>query len=461
MTLAGLTTGCGEDVPEEGPNPCDEQKPTGDAGDGDHQIEVTMPDGSVESVWIHAVSPPGDGPFPVVIFAPGQDNYHAVNCSPDGTPPFDTGVAQSLAGLGYLTVMVGFRNHGAGAPGLGTLRLRDHYIYDARAFLAAAQWARLEHGKGTRNMAFIGHGLGTLPAMWAATKLTGLEDLQSCVAPRTMILAGGSANLVDWGNVTDEYFQITDPNIRLRVSLQGIESLMLMALSGHMRALGMAGETYAVKDIPLNDVSIGPLFDALFEDLTVSAGQTNPPLGGGMELLRVLGFNGPETAAIGCSSVQGLPPLCTLDCAEGAARLYVNFQEELFFDLSRWATAHGIGSIGWWEPPAKTTPVDSDMGTSVLLRAQHDASPAYAATGLSTKRALHLLAPGDPNNRPEAQQVLVDKLSSLGAAVNAPAIADAMGGMCVHESYFDPARGGCGWTHLLTELGEALPATPP
>ena len=449
--LCALAAGCGEDVEDDPPNPCDQQQPTGAVGDGDHEIEVTQPDGSVDTIWIHAVSPKdGAGPFPVLVFAKGQDNFNTFNCSPDGPAPVDTALAESFAGLGFLTVMVSFRDQSNHAPGVGTLRPRDHYLLDTRAFLAAARWAWLEHGKGSRHMAFIGHGLGTLPAMWAATaKMPQLDDLQSCLAPRTMILAGGSANLIDWNNVTDEYYAVTDLDIKLRMNLLGLESLLLHTTAAQARSLAMSAETYSVPDVIVSDLDVGPLADLLFQDVEVP----------GLSLLKKLGFQAaPADTGLHpqCATIQGLPPLCLMECAERVTHFDVNF-EPWIGDLSHWASEHGSGSIGWWEPPAKTAPADPDLSTSVLLRSLHDASPVYMAQAMHTKRALHMLSSGDQNNRPEAQQLLVDKLTSLGVTIASPPVSDPGGAACGAGDYFSVPRSGCGWVHLVTELTDAFP----
>ncbi|MEO8846927.1 MAG: hypothetical protein ABI591_04615 [Kofleriaceae bacterium] len=146
-------------------------------------LDVPTLSGGTEPVWIYVATPVGPGPYPVVIYGHGQGTDNVVNCTPD-RPPDDgdaiTGehIADALAARGYLTISIFYRNRGAMVPAIGELRGRDHYILDARAFLAAAHLAHDQLG-GDSRVALIGVSMGSFPATWAVAPLPELADLQA------------------------------------------------------------------------------------------------------------------------------------------------------------------------------------------------------------------------------------------------------------------------------------------
>jgi hypothetical protein len=280
--------------------------------------------------------------------------------------------------------------------------------------------------------------------MWATTGSALHDDQRSCLDVRTMILAGGSANLVSWANYTDEVQ--TDQDLRVR--LQGVLSIIMHTVNAHVR--GLAGEqpSYSVKDVVQADLDQGPLAERLFQDLTVQ----------GLQLLRWLAFDPADPTLFDCDDIPGLPAICSTGCTEWTTREYVNF-ELVGPVLSHGATDHGILGVGWWEPPGKVTPGPTETQSNLVIASLMEASPVYHATATSTRRVLHLMSTGDINNRPDAATLLFDKLTALGVkSLNAPPIAaDAMGAACTHDDYFDPARPTCGWLHVTAELTTAMP----
>ena len=101
---------------------------------------------------------------------------------------------QTLADAGFLAVFVRYRNRGPGAPALGAIRFRNHWTFDARGLLTAAQWARTTHGSGSGEVAFLGTSMGTWSALWASSNEPALSVLKSDLTIRTVIMAAEAAN---------------------------------------------------------------------------------------------------------------------------------------------------------------------------------------------------------------------------------------------------------------------------
>ena len=89
-----------------------------------------------------------------------------------------------------------------------------------------------------------------------------------------------------------------------------------------------------------------------------------------------------------------------------------------------------------------------------LVSAMRAGSPSYAATGVTAPRALSLLNEADGHYDPDARQLLVDKLVSLGASpVDAPS--NSLVG-CGHMTYLDASQPQCGLDVILPELAAAF-----
>jgi hypothetical protein len=406
-------------------------------GNGDHLIAVELSGGESDSVWIHVASPDGDGPFPVVVIGGDQSANSFANCRPAEVPGFDVQLGTDLASLGFLSIQVGFRNEGDAAPGVGTLRLRDHHMHDARAMLAAARWGRAKHGKGGAAIAMVGHGRGTWPAFWSVTPHPELQSLQECLDVKTLVLSGDSANHVSAAKGLDDRWQAAMGDAA--VYLQVVTEIAALNLIDHTRAIGKPEVSYA---------------DATGGEIGVRLGSHLK--GTGINLLRVMVFDPADTLV--CNGLDDRPPSCDPSCVAATA-VSQSWGTTEFSDLTYWFEQPTMNAIAWWSPPAQVEPTEQQTTGNPWLAAMVSGSPVYSAEGpLLTGRAIHLLAQSDSRFRPEAQSLLIDKLGALGAAaVEAPVItADFMGAVCGDADYFLVARPQCGWEQTIAELNSAF-----
>jgi hypothetical protein len=404
------------------------------AGDGAHRISVPLPGGGVDEVWIYAASPPGEAArLPVVVYGHGLNNELA-NCAPDAGPGgIDSFGAHSfgsprmadvLAGAGYLGVTVLYRNKGNGAPGVGVLRPRDHYVRDARALLAAARWARDRHGRGSGRVAFVGHSMGTWPAFWAVTNRVDLADLQVGLDIRTVVLQAETANHIT--NVSQpECSQGKQPNLG---PYWGVTFIAAQSPDGVLRAGDLTG-----------DGPVAALFAASYTEL-------------GLELLRTAFFTPADVDIEGCAELAGLPPSCDNRCVfETVKRRYGGDPLPPAKDLYRRPLLEADQAL--CDLGADAADPGAELGNP-FLAVMRNTSPAYAAEGLVTGRALPLLARGDEHYDEAALRRLTDKLAALGAEVPDPPL--HLGTECSHGSYWSTDKPQCGLDATLAELVAAF-----
>lgn len=412
-------------------------------GDGMHRIAVPQAQGTDE-VWIYAASPAGTGPFPVVVFAHGQGASTLANCWPDGAPAYgDVAVSQELArdlaGQGYLAVAVFFRNTGDGTPLSAGVKHRDHATLDARTVLAAAQWARTQHGAGSERVALLGVSMGSFPAFLAGTARPELADLQDGLDLRLSVIAGMAGNHVaNFHRNVGDLLASADANQRA----QGIIGVTVALPSMLATRLGL--ERYRLADVALGQ----PLGDALAVALTPRGRQLFEDL-----LLRP----STELPYAPCDDAR-VAAVCVPACAQALAL-------DRFDDLASlptvtdWLTDDAIAAAQYWDPPGAIDPRDSAPGSTLaFLRAL---SPVYGDHTMLVDEVVPLLSTGDHvivAQGPSATELLLDWLAALGVTVRAevPVIASDARGPCEHGDYFLPARPTCGWDATVAALARRL-----
>lgn len=401
-------------------------------------ILVPMPDGD-ERMWIYAASPEGDGPYPVVVFAHGQGPGNIVNCSPHGVPDdvdvaSSQRIADSLAEAGYVAVSVYYRNRGDTAPGVGTLRPRDHFVADARGVLAAAHWASETHGRGSQRVALLGASMGSFVVTWAVAPLPELADLQTGLDIRTVIPNAMLGNHIANTGRNAYLLDATDPPTR-------VAAIALAAFASVSYRAAFAGA--------------GTITEASLDDPAIGGGLT--PLG--RELFADAFLRAPQAVA-GCDGLADQPPVCAGACASATfastfARLGIGT-----VDAADWLAPETLEAIRYWNPPVA---VDPGMGTgNALLAAQRAMSPAYALNGpLASPRLLPLVSVGDTAVTAQLQggnnaaDIYVARLRATGVWVPdpVPVVTDMT---CGHGDYHDPGRPTCGWAIVAAELSASF-----
>ncbi len=412
--------------------------------DGLHQIAVRRPDGGRDTVWIMAVSPPGDGPFPTVVYAHGQANFGGVsNCKPGETMAFGSLRAEMLAEAGYLAVAIFYRHTGEGAPGVGQLRVRDHYTWDASAMLAAARWARDYHRKGTDQVALFGSSAGTWPTTWAVSDHRDLEPLQQGLRIRTAIAAAETANeIANSGRKWDRLGDLTGGELAGAALGNGLNLAMWVARSHRVPLLSAA------------DFRPGsPLGDDVAALVTPRALELQEQ---GLFTEAQSLYEAHPSELPSCEGGVGVPPECSEECGLEVIR-YFAMQVPGYEDATTWVTPRVLEAADYWEPPDRIDPgAETD---NVGLAAWRSLSPAYAAEGPArTDRLLLLLSENDSHYDPESRDLYVRTIEGMGVeTVTAPRITvDASGVACGHLDYVDPARPSCGYRALLDELDAAF-----
>lgn len=405
------------------------------------RITVPMADGD-EQMWIYAASPSGAGPFPVVVFGHGQGVTNLLNCAP-ARPPDDVdvassqGIADGFAAAGYVAVAIYYRNRGDTAPGVGVIRPRDHYLRDARAFLAAAHWASDEHGLGSSQVALLGSSMGSFPAIWATAPFPELADLQDGLDIRTVIPSAMLGNHIANTGRNAYLLEVSDPSVR----------------SGAIALAAFAAVSYRATAAGIRQIESTTL-----DDPAIGSGLT----AAGTELFADVFLRAPRPSLAGCSDLIDVPAGCADTCfastfADTAARLGIASVEP-----ADWLSADTLAGLRYWDPPLA---VDPGAETSnVLLAAERIQSPAYALQGpLVTPRLLPLVSIGDDavtaqleggNN--QAAEIYLERLRGTGAQIPdpVPIVQDAS---CGHGDYHDPERPECGWSLVLAELAAAFP----
>jgi len=403
-------------------------------------IDVPTLDGGTEPVWVYAAKPEGPGPHPVVIYGHGQGTGNFVNCTPDSAPADHDAqvgrrIANDLAARGYAAISVYYRNRGEGAPALGELRGRDHYILDARTFLAAAHVAH-EQLDGDTRAALIGVSMGSFPATWATAPLPELADLQSGLELVTSIPTAMLGNHL--GNTGRNQYLLTTSDAATRKGTV----LMLAALAiGTNQTLAHDGSLTA-------------------DDLAISA-RTRGVTAAGVELLRRSLLDPPDASLPGCAAHTSAPAQCTPDCfaqtfdsiatARGLSKDVI---------LTDWVTQETLDAVEYWNPPMAVDP--GVAASNPLLAGMRALSPAYALEGpLRTHRMLPLVSTGDrvvvdqlgDSNAPA--DLYLSRLRGTGVTIADP-VPVVQNSSCGHDDYLDPSKPNCGWSIVMDELTSAF-----
>jgi len=413
-------------------------------GDGKHYIDVVHLNGEVDRVGIHVASPPGEGPFPVVIYAPGAGQKNFANCSPDrivGAPPGLSGLLE----LGYLVIKINHRNSGSFAPKVGEVRPRDHYLRDSRLILTAAEWARTKHGKGSDQIALIGSSFGTWNVFWAALNDFGQSDLQQCLNIKTVVMVGESA-----------YHPANDKKVSEAWLPGNLESRILSVLSAYVLSLyGIARDLnlYSIKN---SDLYTGILAERMSEHFTDES----------RDLIAEVLFKGIDPSIPSCSGLSGdVPPMCDPDClADTGSKYFIDkgLDIKLAFDIGNidfWLKPTAQEYFTFWDPPQFQIPTLEVRENNELLQIAYQTSPVTGYQGnFISNRVLHLLSENDAHYRVESAAMLFDSLSSLNVPViRQPTVSvDAVGQPCEHGEYLDPLRPKCGFEIIVNELEEAF-----
>ena len=400
-------------------------------------LEVPTLSGGTEPVWMYIATPAGPGPYPVVVYGHGQGTDDIVNCTPDRAP--DNGdavtgehIADALADQGYLAISIFYRNQGAMVPAIGELRGRDHYILDARAFLAAAHFAHDELD-GDSRVSLIGVSMGSFPATWAVAPLPELADLQDGLDIVTTIPTAMLGNQI--GN--------TGRNKGLLASSDLSQRRASIALAG----LASVG--------PRTALALDPSLTA--EDLRGAAGAGLTDAGS--ELVQRVFLDAPDASLDGCTNIA-VPAACSPTCitstfdAVGAAHSLTDVDPE------DWLTQDTLDAIGYWNPPTAIDPGPDT--TNAMLAAQRALSPAYVLAGsLKTKRLLPLASVGDHvvvdqlAGSSAPGDLYLDRLRGTGVTMPDP-IPIVEDSSCDHGDYLDASRPQCGWAIVLHELTTAF-----
>lgn len=402
-------------------------------GDGWHRIAVPLSSGSSDEMWIYAASSrsaPGAN-RPVVIYGHGQGLQTIANCSPDGKPTSTVvapalDFADALAQQGYLAIAVFYRNVGDGAPRSGAARLRDGYLLDARAFLAAARWGRDRHGAGSDRVALIGASFGTNAALWAVANHPGVKDLQAGLQIATIVFGGHTAN----GLVSRSFPTLTsDPSTQVRAAafLVGAIGVAQATASGDgaeaLTAEGLAGAT-------------GRYLTAR-----------------GKTLVSQVLVSAPDPSNPSCSSYDRVP-MCKSACLSETFEAIVAPETDPG-QLTDWLTQEAAEATLY-------DPVGGDPGpepANPVLKLFRQQSPTLAANGpVAVRRALLLLSENDDvviDQTPQGPAALKAKLDALSVPWTAPRIDSDAVGNCEHEDYFEPDR-NCGFAEVLEELRQAF-----
>jgi hypothetical protein len=374
----------------------------------------------------------------VVVYGHGQGAGNVVNCAPDRAPDDSDAmvgrrIANDLAAHGYLAVSIYYRNRGPGIPAIGELRGRDHYLLDARAFLAAARMARDELG-GQSRAALIGVSMGSFPATWATAPLPELADLQEGLELVTSIPTAMLGNHI--GNTGRNQGLLTSTDLATRRG-----AIVLAAF------LSVSTRTALALDRSLTA-----------EDLT--GGRVVGLTAAGVELLRRAVLDPPDASLPGCAALGAVPVLCSADCYASTFSAVASSHSITGVTVSDWVTSETSDAINYWAPPDAVDP--GATNANALLAGLRELSPAYTLAGpLKARRMLPLTSLGDHvvtdqlagSNKPA--DLYLARLRSTGVTIPDP-VPVVRSPACGHGDYLDPAKPGCGWTIVLDELATAF-----
>ena len=398
---------------------------------GARRITFVDPDGELDSEWIYVAPGPPDAP--IVVIAHGQGSEHVVNCWPNEAPHDATvkqaaALADRLAEEGFTAVAIAYRNAGSGQPVLPAIRMRDIYVRDAAAVLAAARDVRDRRGgDGETPVAFVGGSNGTFAAWWAATDRPELAELQRGLAIETLVLAGHSGNAL--ANL-----------VAVRPALTGDKTERQRAiLLGTMIAVSAAVQRAGVPELEV----------ANLDDGSAIAGELMPLLTpDGIDAFRRV-LTTPVAAARGaCRS--GVPVACDTGCVEDT---FADSQDP--GAPSTYVTEVVVDAIDAWNPEGPTV-LDT---SNPVVAATREVSPPFYGGRVRTPRGLVLYSANDHVTNPQgsvAREAALTALRAQGAAVPAsPAIAADATAICEHGDYFEPMR-GCGYREIVAELHAAF-----
>jgi len=432
-------------------------------GDGPHLINVPQrvqtSDGAVyqfiDNVWIDVHSDPEgeDRRLPIVVIGPGAGRSDWGNCYPDRSPIF-SGDTTNLARLGYVAIYVGYRIHGAGAPRVGTLKLRDHWILDARSLLAAAQWGRTCHQKGGQQVAFVGFSMGTWPAYWAVSENKDLTGLQTCLDIRTVVLAGEFANYFSRSRTQPLNLENWNDNWSLG------EKLTKITRNGYRVLEAFSAPALSqLPQIQYKDLTSGDLGRNLRTVL-------EPPA---IELMKATLFEEADKHLDGCYELHNKPPVCGERCFHSTLQKFAvgledptepgkecSKPEEKCF----WVKPEYNQAAKDW---GAVCPTKDERG-NLLVDAWYKESPTCSATGpLKIERALALASHNDKFYNPCALNQLARSLQNRGIPkdnLECPQISEDHGFRCGHFDYFKPDLPGCGWEYVTKALMAAFQSQP-
>lgn len=376
----------------------------GALGDGFYEIFVTInahqPSGQVirDSVWIEVASPSAaDSSTGWVVFghgASGQGFYNGTaNCAPWRADKDSRGFPanRSFVEMGFRQVNVFYRNKGSGAPTTSRARARDHGIWDAAAFLAAAQFVRRYHqaGKGAaiQPLALAGSSMGTYPTTWAITDHPALTGLQEGLEIRTAIIDSENANHLA-NNGIKFWRAVNNDNLVDQLLLLPIGANRVLRLHGHVVNEPSSLDAETQRDL---DALLKPAAQALVVDTTFRPASD---FGAGSDA---------DIAACDAVERPDLPPSCAVTsaaCTNGIITWHAKQQADPSA-FATWATTAGVEAISYWNEDDPNLVADPRDTPSALdnpgIRARRELSPVYYDVAKpATTNVLHTISTHDP-----------------------------------------------------------------
>ena len=423
----GSSDAPGPGAPGAGPD-----APAGSDAGGLRRISYGTHDGAIDSEWIYVA--PGRPNAPIVVIAHGQGTEHIVNCFA-AEPPHDPTVKQAvaladeLAREGYTAVAVMYRNAGEGQPVLPEMRLRDTYLRDAAAVLAAARDVRDRRGgDGDVPIALVGHSNGTYAAWWAATDRPELAELQRGLAIRTLVLAGHTANAL--ANLVA---------VRAAIGSPAKADRQRAILAGTFLAVGAAVEAAGASQVMAEEL----------EGSSVVAARLAPLLSpAGVAAFRAAAVT--PVVGVGGACRDGVPAVCDGGCLQQAFARAADPGA-----VADYLSPTLRAAIDAWDPTRFADPGDANPVVAI----GREISPPFYRGRVRAPRGLVEYSANDHVVVPHGQATRDGTIAALrtqGASVpSSPAIATDAHGVCEHGDYWESAR-ACGYADMLAELHAAL-----
>src|SRR5262245_41824201 len=376
LAITVALAGCGDNLAALGPLT------------GMHQIDVVHPDGSADHVYLAVAQPIGDGPFPTVVFARGQNINDFANRDPKTYPSIGVTAdfVSDLAEHGYLAVGVLYRNVGDGEPGLGTLTLRDLHLRDARAILEAARWARANGGAAPT--ALFATSNGVFPTLWAIADPT-LD--RSGLDLRTAILSGQTANwLATLAPVGASLASSDSLDVKGAVFYSSI-----FALQVHAGQLDLP-------NVPESQIDSGRSLGDLL------SGSITPD---GRELVRQLAFEaGGSLLPRSCAFLVDVPPICDTACLNDVILSAPDFAPS---DVLK---PQLTDAMTFWQPPGSVDP--GPASPNPVIAYLRTVSPAYTLSGpLAVGRVMIMASANDLTVANPALDQLRARLAATGVTL--------------------------------------------